>query len=225
MGWATIHQGIIVIVIYCCLSGSQIDSAGARAVNSEKHNAMKISKQNSKKLFPAALLFIAALLQNCKKEAGNTPAALPTTGMYALINDTAWTAVTVIASLDYDGTGKTFTCRGTMGNKIIQLIALQNNVAAGNSFPVGAANGNFDSFGYYILPVHRPLTEQNPTLGTVPGASLVITAIDTTNRLISGTFTFPQADTAYDAVGNVTVVQNNQITNGFFKQVHYVYTP
>jgi hypothetical protein len=197
-------------------------------VNAEKHNVMKILKQNSKNLLKATLLFVVALLQNCKKEAANTtPAALPKQGMYALINDTAWTAVTVAASLEYDGfsTGKIFTCRGTMGNKMIQLIAIQNNVAAGNDFAVGPANGNFDSFGYYILPVHRNLTEQNPTTGTTAGTSLVITAIDTANRLISGTFTFPQQDTAYDANGNVTAVQKNQIANGFFKQVHYVYTP
>ena len=121
--------------------------------------------------------------------------------MYALINDTAWTAVTMTASLEYNGlsTGKTFTCRGTMDNKMIQLTAIQNNVAAGNYFPVGPANANSDSFGYYILPVHRNLTEQNPTLGTTGGTSLVITDIDTGGRLISGTFKFPQADTAYDA--------------------------
>ncbi|MBV8390619.1 MAG: hypothetical protein JO080_12520 [Mucilaginibacter sp.] len=178
-----------------------------------------------KSILGAALLFIGVQLQNCKKEAANAPAPLPAKGMYALINDTAWTAVTVTASLEYNGTGKVFTCRGTMDNKIIQLTAIQNSATAGNNFPVGPANGNFDSFGYYILPIHRALTEQNPTSGTTAGASLVITAIDTANRLISGTFAFPQADTAYDAVGNVTAVQNNLITNGFFKQVHYVYTP
>lgn len=155
------------------------------------------------------------------------PSAPPEKGMYALINDTAWTAITVTASLEYNGfsTGKIFTCRGTMGDKIIQLIAIQNNVAPGNDFPVGPADPNSDSFGYFILPIHRSLTEQNVTLGTSAGTSLVITAIDTTKRLISGTFTFPQADSAYDAVGNVTAVQKNLITNGFFKQIHYVYTP
>jgi hypothetical protein len=188
---------------------------------------MIILKPNSKNLLITALLLVAALLQSCKKETAHAPAPPPAAGMYALVNDTAWTAVTIAASLEYDrpSTSKVFTLRGTMGDKIIELISTQNNVAAGNNFPIGPANGNFASFGYYILPVHRALTEQNPTAGTVNGTSLVITAIDTTNRLISGTFKFPQADTAYDAIGNVTVVQNNQITNGFFKQVHYVYTP
>ena len=188
---------------------------------------MKILKPNSKNLLRAALLFVVALLQNCKKEAANTPAAPPKQGMYALINDTAWTAVTVTASLEYNGfsAGKIFTCEGTMGNQIIQLIAVQNNVAGGNDFPVGPANGNSAIFGYYIQPVHRNLTEQNPTLGTTPGTSLVITAIDPDKQLISGTFKFPQADSAYDAFGNVTAVTKNQIANGVFKQVHYVYTP
>jgi len=208
------------------LSGAGLIRWRPRTINAEKHNVMKILKQNSKNLLKAALLLIVALLQNCKKEAANTPAP-PKQGMYALINDTAWTAVTVAASLEYNGfsTGKIFTCRGTMGNQMIQLTAIQNNVVAGNNFPVGPANSNLDSFGYYILPVHRNLTEQNPTAGTTAGTSLVITAIDTVNRLISGTFTFPQGDTAYDAYGNVTAVQKNQIANGVFKQVHYVYTP
>ena len=39
------------------------------------------------------MLLVAALLQNCKKEAAKAPAAsLPKQGMYALINDTAWNA-------------------------------------------------------------------------------------------------------------------------------------
>ncbi len=207
--------------------GGRIDSVAPRTVNAEKHNVMKILKQNSKNLLAAALLFVVALLQNCKKEATNTPAALPKQGMYALINDTAWTALTVTASLEYNGfsTGKIFTCRGTMGNQMIQLIAIQNNVTAGNDFPVGPVNGNLDSFGYFILPVHRNLTEQTTTPGTTAGTSLVITAIDPAKQLISGTFTFPSRDSAYDANGNVISVQKNQIANGFFKQVHYVYTP
>jgi hypothetical protein len=188
---------------------------------------MKISKRCPKNLLFAALLFTTALLQNCKKDAANKPVLdVPKQGMYALINDTAWTAVTVTASLQYDAVsaGKIFTCEGTMGNKIIQLMAFQNNVAAGNSFPLGPATDNLNNFGYFILPVHRNLTEQNVTLVTTPGAGMVITDIDTGKQLISGTFKFPQADSAYDAVGNLTVVQNNLITNGVFKQVHYVYT-
>jgi len=195
--------------------------------DAEKHNVMKILKSNSKKLLGVAFLIVAALLQNCKKETANTSAPTPKQGMYAAINDTAWTAVTVEASLEYDGfsTGRVFTCRGTMGDKIIQLVAMQNNVGPGNNFPLGLANGESTIFGYYIQPIHRNLTEQNPTAGTVDGTSLVITAIDTGKRLISGTFKFPQADTAYDAFGNVTAVTKNQIDKGIFKQVHYVYTP
>jgi len=195
-------------------------------VNAEKHDAMKIVKPISKNLRVAALLLVAALLQNCKKEAAHTPTTQPNHGMYALVNDTAWTALTVTATLDYSRltTGKTFTCQGTMGNKIIQLVAVQNNASPGSNFPIGTVNGNLVNFGYFILPVHRNLTEQNTTAGTVAGTSLVITGIDTANKLISGTFNFPQADTAYDAFGNVTAVTQNQISNGFFKQVHYVYT-
>jgi hypothetical protein len=190
---------------------------------------MKILKQNSKNFLKAALLFAVALLQNCKKEAASIPAAVapPNQGMYALINDTAWTAQTVTASLAYTGfsTGKIFICRGTMGNQMIQLMAIQNNVAAGNNFPVGPVNGKLDSFNYFILPVHRNLTEQNTTPGTTAGSSMVITAIDSAKRLISGTFTFLSPDSVYDANGNLIAVQNNQIANGVFKQVHYVYTP
>lgn len=210
-----------------CLPGARLIRWVPGIVNAEKNNGMKILRQHSKSLLKAVLLLVVALLQNCKKEAANTHAAPPKQGMYALINDTAWTAVTVTASLDYNGfsASKIFTCQGTMGNQMIQLVAIQNNVAAGNNFPVGPASGNLASFGYYILPVHRNLTEQNPTQGTIAGTSMVITAIDTAKRFISGTFTFPQADSAYDANGNVIAVTKNQITNGVFKQVHYTYNP
>ena len=186
---------------------------------------MKILKQNSTILIAAAVFCMAALLQNCKKEAAKTNAALPQQGMYALINDTAWTAITVSASLEYNALNalKTFTCRGTMGKQIIQLVTTQSDESANNNFPVGPANGNLTSFGYFIQPIHRELTEQNPTSGTVAGTSLVITAIDPAKQLISGTFTFPQADSAFDANYNLTAVQRNQINNGFFKNVHYDY--
>lgn len=188
---------------------------------------MKILKQNSKNALTATLLLVAAPLQNCKKPAANAPAGPPNLGMYALINDTAWTALTVTASLEYDrfSAGKTFTCTGTMGNRMIQLTAVQNDAAAGSDFPVGPADGNLDSFSYFVLPVHRNLTEQTTTPGTAAGASLVITAIDSAKRLISGTFAFPSRDSTYDPVGNLISIQKNQIANGFFKQVHYVYTP
>lgn len=186
---------------------------------------MKILKQHSTILIASVLLCTAMLLQNCKKEAAKTTAALPQQGMYALINDTAWTAITVSASLEYNALNsyKTFTCRGTMDKQIIQLVTTQNDVKAGSDFPVGPANGNLTSFGYFIQPIHRELTEQNPTSGTVAGTSMVITAIDPAKQLISGTFTFPQADSAFDANYNLTAVQRNQINNGFFKNVHYEY--
>jgi hypothetical protein len=189
---------------------------------------MKTLKPNASKLFVAALTMAAALLQNCKKQAINTPTtAVPEHGMYALINDTAWTAESVTASLEYDAasTSRIFTCQGTMGNKVIQLTAYQSNVAAGNDFPLGAANNSLDNFAYFILPVHRNLTEQNVTLGNTPGAGMVITSIDTGKRLISGTFAFPMADSAYDAFGGLTAVQQNLVKKGVFKEVHYVYTP
>src|SRR3979411_1715028 len=116
------------------------------------NNVMKILKQNLKNLLMAALLFVVALLQNCKKEVANTSAAPPKQGMYAMINDTAWTAQTVTASLVYNrfSTGKIFTCSGTMGNQMIQLIAIQNNVAASSDFPLGPVNGALDSFNYFV---------------------------------------------------------------------------
>ncbi|MDP9047501.1 MAG: DUF6252 family protein [Bacteroidota bacterium] len=190
---------------------------------------MKILKQHAKNLLKAALLLVLALSQSCKKgtATADTPAVLPTQGMYALINDTAWTALTVTASLQYNrfSTSKIFTCTGTTGSQMILLTAIQNDVAAGSDFPVGPANGNLDSFSYFVLPIHRSLTEQTTTPGTADGTSLVITAIDSAKRLISGTFTFPSRDSIYDANGNVISVQKNRIANGFFKQVHYVYTP
>lgn len=189
---------------------------------------MKILKPSASKLFVAALIMAAALLQNCKKQAANPPAAtVPEHGMYALINDTAWTAESITASLGYDATStsRVFLCQGTMGNKMIQLTAYQSNVLASNDFPLGTANNSLNNFAYFILPVHRNLTEQNVTPGTTPGVSMVITSIDTGKRLISGTFAFPMADSAYDAFGGLTAVQQNLVKKGVFKEVHYVYTP
>jgi hypothetical protein len=189
---------------------------------------MKISKINSRNLLYATLLLAAVLLQNCKKGVVNAPVAgPPKQGMYALVNDTAWTAEILSASLEYNAanTGITFNCEGTMGNQMIQLTAFQSNEAASNYFPVGATAGNLSNFAYYILPIHRSLTEQNVTRGTTAGSSMVITAIDSAKRLISGTFMFPSPDSTYDAIGNLILVHTNHITKGVFKLVPYVYKP
>lgn len=208
------------------MRGAGLSGRSLRSFSAENQITMKILNQYSKILLAAAFLMVAALLQNCKKEAtAKTNTAPPTQGMYAIINDTAWTAAIVDASLSYDPTSSSriFSCTGTMGGRIIQLVATQNNVAPANNFLVGDANNNLTNFFYYIQPIHRELTEQNPTAGKSAGTSLVITSIDTAKQLISGTFTFPQVDSAYDANYNFIFSQNNKIDNGFFKQVHYVY--
>lgn len=197
----------------------------AHSVFETENYTMKIFTRNLKALSVVGLLLLVLILQNCKRAIVNTPTSLPTKGMYALINDTVWTPPIVSASLAYDASNKskTFTCIGTMGDKIIQLVASQNNVVAGNNFPIGNINGSSVSYYYYIQPIHRELTEQNPTFGNAPGTNLTITEIDTSKQLISGTFTFPQVDSAYDPNYNFIFSTTNQIKNGFFKQIHYGY--
>jgi hypothetical protein len=207
----------------------RVGAVAPRTINAEKHHIMKILGQNLKNFRHAALLLAVALLQNCKKEAVNTPAAPQKPGMYALVNDTAFTAVTVTASLMYDEfeAAKNFTLTGTMGNKTIQLSAIQPNVAESADFQLGPASINFNTFSYYAQPAPgNTFTQQSvPSGRAIPGASIMITAIDTAKRLISGTFTFPSQDNVYDANGKLILTQNNQITKGVFNQVPYIYTP
>jgi len=178
----------------------------------------------------AALLFSILLLQNCKKDVV-TATAQSTELFAAVINDT-----TFIPTPDSIGTGitynsaaknKVFTCTGTFNNKQINLaITLPNTNTTG--FPLG--NYNIDATSKVALSYFKKqknssgvyvLTQQ----GTVaPGSgTIIITAIDSVKKQITGIFSFTSIIKHLDNNGNITSTVLNQITAGQFNNLSYTF--
>jgi hypothetical protein len=194
----------------------------------KNHNEMKILKLNPKIALIASLISMVFLLQNCKKAAAVSPTKQPLVGaMVAYINDTAWIGTKIEARIAFNvaDSSKSFYIYGVSGNKAIDLLAGQAHATNTPGFPL---NNNNDS------PVFDLSVQQTPggvylldrsTVGTSSGASLFITAVDTVNQTISGTFSFPAFKNIYDSNGYVTSEkQFAEISSGKFTSVPYSYS-
>ena len=172
-----------------------------------------------------ALFSVVLLLQNCKKDTV-TASTTSTEPMIAYINDSTWIATDIKATLTYNSATKTkvFTCSGLANNKQINLYVTQNNANNSPGFPLATYTVNSTSdvaLSYYYM--------QNGVLapqGTVaPGSgSVVVTAVDSVKKVITGTFTFESLKNNYDGNGNITSVTVAQISNGGFNNIPYTFT-
>jgi len=183
-----------------------------------------------KNLALSALLFATILLfQNCKKsstdETTTTAAKLS-----AYINTTAWTPDTLSAAITYNAAAKTkvFSVSGTQSQKQVNFSVKLANATSVNDFTLATyavdATGNplmvystqqKDATGAYVFVPQ----------GTVAAGdgSVVITSIDTVNKLITGTFSFISRRVNYDADGNITSVYVANVTGGTFTNLPYTF--
>jgi hypothetical protein len=173
----------------------------------------------------ATLLSVVLLLQNCKKDTvtASTTSSEP---MIAFINDSTWTATNVKATLNYSPAtkAKVFTCTGMSNNQQINLYVTQNNTSNTPGFPLATYTVNTTtdvalSYDFIQNGVLAPQGVVAPGSGTV-----IITAIDSVKKVITGTFTFLSIKNNYDNSGNIISVTDAQITNGGFNDVPYTFT-
>jgi hypothetical protein len=152
-----------------------------------------------------ALIFsFISCTKEVSREQGTTPVVPGSGNFTATINGTAWSAdslqLAVVASgvLNITGLAKT-------GEQISIILS---------SFKTGTYTLNTTSPGY-ALYINLNDTQNNVYLSnvSVTSGTVVITAIDTIAKVISGTFSF----TVTDPVSNAT----KTITNGVFNNVPY----
>lgn len=174
------------------------------------------------------LVFCALLIQSCKKDeiTSTTTTTAPVTAFQAYLNGTLWApADTLGATITYNAATKTkvLTCSGTKYPQQVNLTVTQSNATSGNSFPIGTytTNATFDyrtqqktSNGYEYVP-----------FGTAKDGSqsIIVTAIDTAKKTITGTFNFISTNTVYDTNGNFVSISVAQIATGQITTLPYTY--
>ena len=170
------------------------------------------------------------LLENCKKDTVYATAT-STSILFASINDTLWHADTINAFIAYNAAAKTktFTCTGIADNKEINMLV---------TLP-GALNTAGFTLGTYVVGATSPVlmsyevAEKNsagvnvftPT-GTVSAGSgtIVVSAIDSVKKLITGTFFLTSLKNNYDASGNIISFHVDQVQEGAFNSMPYSFT-
>jgi len=170
----------------------------------------------------------AFIIQSCNKDAV-TATAYTTAAFQANINGATWAPDSVSMFITYnpDSKTKTLSCVGTKSQKQVLFSVALPNSGDTPGFTLGtynidgaAVNAQYKtqqlSGGSYVFLPH----------GTVePGAgSIIITAIDSVKKEITGTFSFYSRTTNYDNAGNVISISVDNITAGEFTNKSYIYT-
>ncbi len=176
-----------------------------------------------------ALFSAVVLLQNCKKDSVSATTT-STQPMIAVINDTTWNTDTVKAVLTYNSALKTkvLTCTGTALGKEINFFATQHNATttAGMALSSYNVNQTTDNGIAYLTRIKDDLGNyvylQQGSVGPGSG-SIAVTAIDSVNHTITGTFSFNTLQDNYDGNGNIISVKINEITSGGFNAIPYTF--
>jgi len=183
-----------------------------------------------KKFSLIAILFLSVLLlQNCTKDTVTATAASNTL-FFADINDTTWTADTVNAAVTYTSAAKTkvFTCTAVALNKEVNMSVTLPGAANTNGFTIGTYNVDATSnvvMSYYTEQKNQSGNYVLTPQGTVsPGSgSVVISAVDSVKKVMTGTFSLTSEKNNYDSNGNIVSVNIAVISSGAFNNMPYTF--
>jgi Family of unknown function (DUF6252) len=178
---------------------------------------------------PLFLILVASIpfiIQSCNK-AEVTSIAYTTAPFQANIDGNVWAPDTTSISVNYNSAAntKTLVLTGTKQAKQVIYTVIVPNAGNTTGFPLGT----------YTIDETSVIAQYNTQLssgaaftphGTVePGAgTIIITAVDSVKKQITGTFAFYSRTTNYDTNGNVISINVDNITGGEFTAVPYTLT-
>jgi hypothetical protein len=171
------------------------------------------------------LLLAVLLLQNCKKDT-ITEIATSNNTLFAVINDTTWSAVNIQAALTYNSAAKTkvFTCTGTATNQEVTFNITATNTNNTASFPLQSFQDNASTITFDYLRANTSGTYiEQGTVGAGSG-TITFTAVDSVAHKCSGIFSFIARHNNYDNKGNLISVTINEVANGAFNSLPYTFT-
>lgn len=172
------------------------------------------------------------LMQSCKKSSDDdtTTTTTETPVLQAYINAVAWTPDTLSAAITYNvATGnKEFTCTGTKTQKQVVFTVKQTGAANNSSFPI--ATYNVDATGNVAMTYNKQQLLSTGAYGFVlsgtaqPGSgTVIVSAVDTVKKTITGTFNFTASKINYDSQGNYLSIDLAPVTAGQFNAMPYTF--
>jgi len=174
----------------------------------------------------ATLILTVLLLQKCKTDSF-TASTTSSNTMFAVINDTTWSADTINASITYNAAAKTkvLSCSGIAKNKEVKMSVTLGSNSNTAGFPLNTYNADaagMNTFAYYTSSGNNVFVQQ----GTViPGSgTIIIAAIDSVKKQMSGTFSLVAKKVVYDKDGNIVSTTINEVAGGAFNNMPYTFT-
>jgi hypothetical protein len=175
------------------------------------------------------VLLSAICIQSCKKDETTTASTTSDKILSANINGTAWNPDTVNAAITYNDAAKTkaFTVIGTANGQRITINVTLPNSTNTNGFTLGTykvSDATNVALKYYTE--NSAGSDDYTQVGTVePGSgSVIITAIDTDKKLITGTYSFSSRQIDRDSDGNIIAITTVNVLLGSFTNLPYTFT-
>ena len=170
----------------------------------------------------------AIFIQSCNKDTVSAT-AYTTASFQANIDGSTWAPDTVSSTIVYN-TGaktKTLTCSGTQGQKQVIFSITVPSTSATPGFPLATYNvdGNLVKAQYNTQQLSNGNYVFLPQGVIAAGAGqIVVTAVDSVKKTITGTFNFYSRATLYDGSGNVISTTVDNISAGALNAAPYVFT-
>lgn len=170
----------------------------------------------------ATLLLAVLLLQNCKKDT-ITETVVSSNTLFAVIDDSTWSATKLNAELTYNSAAKTkvFTCTGFASNKEITFkITAINQTSNTASFPLQTfySDGVNTTFAYLTATSSAGPYVQQGTVAPQSGI-IVFSSVDSVKRQCSGTFSYISTQNNTD--GSITI---HEVNAGAFNNLPFTFT-
>jgi hypothetical protein len=176
--------------------------------------------------FLVLLASVAFIIQSCNKDAV-TSIAYTTAAFQANIDGSVWAPDTTSMIVTYNTAAatKTLVVSGTKQAKQVIFTVTVPSASNTAGFPLGT----YTTDGTAIMAQYN--TQQSAgapftPAGTVePGSGiLIVTAVDSVKKQITGTFSVVSRTINYDDHGNVLSTTIHNISGGEFTAVSYTYT-
>ncbi|MES2064774.1 MAG: DUF6252 family protein [Bacteroidota bacterium] len=182
-------------------------------------------KKNALFLFIIPAVIVS---QSCKK--GSSDDTTPTPVFQAYIGTPVWTPDTVSASITYNTTTKTkvFTCSGVKDQKKIDITLTDPTPGDNSGITLGTYNITANSNVLFTYSTQKKNTNGDyifEPFGTVQQGSgtLIISAIDTVAKTITGNFSFTSSKTNYDENGEIISVDVATVSAGTITNMPYTF--
>ncbi|SEN47672.1 hypothetical protein SAMN05192574_103283 [Mucilaginibacter gossypiicola] len=177
------------------------------------------------------MLFVlsAIIFQGCKKDVVTSASTTSDQILAATINGTSWIPDDVTATITYDAATKTksFDVVGTIDLKRVKWTVTLSDAASAtnvNSFPLSTYRVDTTArvkMAYYTSTDGTSYAQ----VGTVePGSgSIIITSIDPTKNVITGTYSLTAKKVNYNDDGTISSIETSQILGGTFTNLPYTF--